>query len=260
VYSTCKEEEGKNIFQIGSASAVSALAGAQVICRDVAGVDLNMGCPKHFSVSGGMGCALLTKPEVVVDILKTLIRNLDVPVTAKIRLLPEPADTLQLVKTIESTGVKAIAVHARTRDMRKEVPADWDKIVPIVDSNLSVPLIHNGDVFLRSDIERCKRRTGASSIMIARGALYNLSIFEQQDTSVEDLVTEYIKRCVDVENVYQNTKYTALQMLAKTHSKDARTFKLTSSKSVERICESFGLQDYYAAHHLKHKEDPSKIE
>jgi tRNA-dihydrouridine synthase len=27
-----------------------------------------MGCPKHFSISGGMGAALLDKPEVVHDV------------------------------------------------------------------------------------------------------------------------------------------------------------------------------------------------
>lgn len=37
-------------------------------CKDVAAVDINMGCPKSFSVSGGMGAALLTKPDLVHDV------------------------------------------------------------------------------------------------------------------------------------------------------------------------------------------------
>lgn len=248
VYSTCEEEANRNIFQIGTASAASALLGAEIVARDVAAIDVNMGCPKHFSVSGGMGCALLTKPETIVDILTTLRRNLPIPVTAKIRLLPDPKDTLQLVKTIESTGVKAIAIHARTRDMRKEVPAIWERVKMICDENISVPIIHNGDVFARSDIQKCKDETGASSVMIARGALYNVSIFDEEEYRVEDVVTEYLKACVDVENVYQNAKYTALSMLAKTHTKDERNFKITSSKSLAEVCKSFGVEDYYAAH------------
>ena len=174
MYSTCKEEAGRNIFQIGTAGAVTALAGAEVICRDVAGVDVNMGCPKHFSVSGGMGAALLEKPEVVVDILKTLKRNLPVPVTAKIRLLPDAKDTLDLVKIIEATGVHAIAVHGRTRDMRKEVPAKWEEIKAIVDgANLSIPLILNGDVFQHSDIEKARQATGTLFSSSARLELAN---------------------------------------------------------------------------------------
>lgn len=35
---------------------------------DVAAVDINMGCPKSFSISGGMGAALLTKPELIHDV------------------------------------------------------------------------------------------------------------------------------------------------------------------------------------------------
>lgn len=37
-------------------------------CKDVAAVDINMGCPKSFSISGGMGAALLSKPELIHDV------------------------------------------------------------------------------------------------------------------------------------------------------------------------------------------------
>lgn len=37
-------------------------------CKDVAAVDINMGCPKSFSISGGMGAALLTRPELIHDV------------------------------------------------------------------------------------------------------------------------------------------------------------------------------------------------
>lgn len=37
-------------------------------CKDVAAVDINMGCPKSFSVSGGMGAALLAKPDLIQDV------------------------------------------------------------------------------------------------------------------------------------------------------------------------------------------------
>lgn len=44
-----------------------------------------MGCPKEFSIKGGMGAALLAKPEKARGILKTLVENLRIPVTCKIR-------------------------------------------------------------------------------------------------------------------------------------------------------------------------------
>ncbi|KAK4361576.1 hypothetical protein RND71_020528 [Anisodus tanguticus] len=103
-----------------------------------------MGYPKSFSISGGMGAALLSKPELIHDILTTLRRNLDVPVTCKIRLLKSPHDTVELARQIERTGVTALAVHGRKVPDRPRDPAKWNEIT---DAALSIPVIANGDVF-----------------------------------------------------------------------------------------------------------------
>jgi hypothetical protein len=42
-------------------------------CRDVSAIDINMGCPKSFSLSGGMGAALLSKPELIHDVLFLIV-------------------------------------------------------------------------------------------------------------------------------------------------------------------------------------------
>ena len=53
-----------------------------------------MGCPKSFSLKGGMGAALLTQPEKVREILSSLVKAVKIPVTCKIRILPSLEDTL----------------------------------------------------------------------------------------------------------------------------------------------------------------------
>eukprot|EP00420_Gonyaulax_spinifera_P006845 CAMPEP_0197930178 /NCGR_PEP_ID=MMETSP1439-20131203/105030_1 /TAXON_ID=66791 /ORGANISM="Gonyaulax spinifera, Strain CCMP409" /LENGTH=65 /DNA_ID=CAMNT_0043552857 /DNA_START=13 /DNA_END=207 /DNA_ORIENTATION=+ len=65
-----------------------------------------MGCPKSFSVKGGMGAALLDKPEVAADILKSLRRNLPAScsVTCKIRMLPTTARTRDFMQLCERSG------------------------------------------------------------------------------------------------------------------------------------------------------------
>ncbi|WAR12476.1 DUS2L-like protein [Mya arenaria] len=79
-----------DIFQLqGTANAHIALQAAKKIENDVAAIDVNMGCPKEFSLKGGMGAALLKKPETIKQILTTLVQGLSVPVTCKIRLQPE---------------------------------------------------------------------------------------------------------------------------------------------------------------------------
>lgn len=47
------------------------------------------------------------------QILTTLRRNLDIPITCKIRLLNSSQDTVELARRIETTGVSALAVHGR---------------------------------------------------------------------------------------------------------------------------------------------------
>jgi tRNA-dihydrouridine synthase 2 len=56
-------EKPRLIFQLGSASPELAAQALKVIEQDVAGVGLNCGCPKSFSLQGGMGAALLKEPE-----------------------------------------------------------------------------------------------------------------------------------------------------------------------------------------------------
>lgn len=46
-----------------------------------------MGCPKGFSIKGGMGAALLNKPDKIQAILTILTKNIKKPITCKIRLL-----------------------------------------------------------------------------------------------------------------------------------------------------------------------------
>ena len=89
LFRTLERERGRCIFQLGTGDGASALRAAELVARDVAAVDLNMGCPKKFSTSGGMGAALLREPERAEDILKTLRRNLPATcgVSCKIRLL-----------------------------------------------------------------------------------------------------------------------------------------------------------------------------
>ncbi|KAK1937176.1 tRNA-dihydrouridine(20) synthase [NAD(P)+]-like [Phytophthora citrophthora] len=213
VFRTCPEEAGKVVFQIGTADAVLALKAAEAVARDVAAVDINMGCPKHFSVQGGMGAALLRKPEVACDIIKTLRRNLNIPVSCKIRLLPEIQDTIDTAKRLEDAGAYAVGVHMRQIHERPHDKASWDRLAPVV-SALSVPVLANGDVFVHEDIDKLRKISGASSFLIARGALANPSIFRKEGRlPVGEVVRDYLKAAAETDNVYQNTKYNVMRMI-----------------------------------------------
>ena len=167
-----------------------------------------------------MGSALLTDPERVRDILTSLRRNLPptLPVTAKIRLLENFDDTLQLAKLIESCGVTALAVHARRKHDRPRHWAQWDQF-KLLRSELpsTLPLVLNGDVFTPADVPRALEATGADSLMLARGAMWNPSIFEvgrggTMATQAE-VMGRYIQLVEETENPIGNAKHVAMLML-----------------------------------------------
>ena len=220
IFSTWAGRRERVVLQLGTACAADALRAAQHVGGDVRAIDINMGCPVKFSLQGGMGSALLTQPEKVRDILSTLRRNLpaDLPVTCKIRLLEQSHDTLQLAKVIESCGVAALAVHARRKQDRPRVWAQWDMFRLLRDSMpSSLPIILNGDVFSPADLPRGYELTGADSLMLARGALWNPSIFEAGRGAPMRTQGEVASRFFELAAAtglpVGNLKYVCMQML-----------------------------------------------
>jgi len=159
------------IYQIGSSDPELAVQAARVVRQDISGVDLNCGCPKPFSTHSGMGAALLTNPDLLCAILTALRMDLppEISVSAKIRLLPTQADTLKLVQRIVATGVSAITVHCRTRNMRPQEKALIGRMREIVecveDSGVDTAVIENGDCLGFEDAKRVKEVTGIRSAL-----------------------------------------------------------------------------------------------
>ena len=173
-----------------------------------------MGCPVHFSTSGGMGSALLSKPQTVDDILRTLVRNLPSPVSCKIRLLPTPEATLQLVQLIERCGVAAVAVHGRYVAQRPRDPAHWPQIAAVATAISSIPVIANGDVLTYADFQRLRDETGADAAMCARGAQWNASVFRRDGLLAAATVRRaYAEACARWDNPVGNSKYCLREML-----------------------------------------------
>uniref|UniRef100_A0A7S4P623 tRNA-dihydrouridine synthase n=1 Tax=Paramoeba aestuarina TaxID=180227 RepID=A0A7S4P623_9EUKA len=237
-------EERPLIFQMGTANPVHALAAAETISRDVCGIDINMGCPKHFSISGGMGAALLKKPETVEDIVKTLSRNINLPISCKIRCLPEIKDTIALCRVIEKAGARAITVHGRRQEERSRQPPRYDEVKAVVDAGLSIPIIHNGDVLKYEDIEAIKNRTGAPSVMVARGAMWNASIFQPILLPRHRVMKDYVKMSIIVDNAYQNTKYVLTRMVGEDGNEEEMN-KVRKCMSMLSLAELVGEENFY---------------
>jgi len=114
VYRIHPTEQGRLVYQMGSASPELAVQAAKLVAADVAGVDLNCGCPKHFSIQGGMGAALLKDIPRLESILKALVEHVgrvyNIGISCKIRLLATDEETYDMVRRLCRTGIVGLTV------------------------------------------------------------------------------------------------------------------------------------------------------
>ncbi|KAI4464794.1 trna-dihydrouridine(20) synthase [nad(p)+]-like [Holotrichia oblita] len=256
VFRTCNREKDKVVVQIGTCDANRALKVAKLIEDDIAGIDINMGCPKEFSLKGGMGAALLRDPEKAKEILTTLVKNVKIPVTCKIRVFENVDDTIWLVKQLASTGIAAIAVHGRTKQERPQHP-NRNYMIKAIRENVNIPVIANGgsrQIEKYSDIEAFRQDCGASSVMIARTAQGNCSIFRPEGMKeLDDVIVDYLKYAVDYDNSPNNTKYCVQNML-KELQETPRGKKFLECQTLEQICAIWNLAQYCRKKQLEYNE------
>ena len=183
VFSTLSIGEGaKVIVQIGASSADIALAAARVVQADVDGIELNMGCPKRFSTDQGMGAALMDKPDLAVSILSALVQGTSLPISVKTRCMPSTAESVRLLKALDTSGVHAIVLHARQKEHRYTTPAshgDFRRIRDDLGSELRASLIYNGDISSRDSINEITTETRCDGVMLCRSAMHDPCIFQE---------------------------------------------------------------------------------
>lgn len=145
-------------------------------------IDINMGCSARTVSGRGAGAGLLRTPEKIAQIFNRLSRELDIPITGKIRLGwdDDSRNYLDVAHIIEDNGGQLLAVHGRTKKQGYTGQADWDAIAEVRQA-VKIPVIANGDVKSVADIARIKAHTGCDAVMIARAAIGNPWIFSRLD-------------------------------------------------------------------------------
>ena len=159
------------------------MAQAAVLALEISGcdfLDINMGCPMPKIANSGDGCGLMRTPELAGDIVKAVVKAVDVPVTVKCRLGWDKGNinVLDFTKRMEDSGASMVTVHGRTRAMLYSGVADWDYIRKVKEQ-LSIPVIANGDIVDVPSALRCLKWTGADGIMIGRATFGDPWIFQQ---------------------------------------------------------------------------------
>lgn len=145
-------------------------------------LDINMGCPAPKVIKNGDGSALMKNPKLAADVLTSVVKNSNKPVTLKIRKGwdDDSVNAVEIAKIAEDCGIDAIAVHGRTREQFYSGKADWD-IIGQVKNVVSIPVIGNGDIVSVEDVVKIREMTNCDAVMIGRGAQGNPWIFKRID-------------------------------------------------------------------------------
>ncbi|MBW4602476.1 MAG: tRNA dihydrouridine synthase DusB [Calothrix sp. FI2-JRJ7] len=149
-----------------------AEAAQKAVAEGADTVDINMGCPVNKITRKGGGSSLLRQPEVAEEIVREIVKAVNVPVTVKTRIGWDDAEItiLDFALRMQNAGAQMITVHGRTRAQGYTGNARWEWIGK-VKQVLDIPVIANGDIFSVESAVRCLEETGADGVMCSRGTL-----------------------------------------------------------------------------------------
>ena len=167
-------------------------------------VDINFGCPVKKVVTKGAGAAVLKDIDAMVRLTEAVIRSTSLPVTVKTRLgWDENSKNIEEVaERLQDIGIKALAIHGRTRAQLYKGEADWTLIAKVKNNpRIHIPIFGNGDIDSPEKALDYKNRYGVDGIMIGRAAIGYPWIFNEIKHFIrtgEHLVPPNIEQRVEV--------------------------------------------------------------
>lgn len=150
------------------------------------GIDINMGCPVDKVVKQNSCSALISQPDLALEIIDATIRGSGLPVSVKTRTGIKDHQTAKWIEELLRSDLSAITLHARTQKMQSLFPAEWEqvKIAVAVKEEIKpeVRLLGNGDVFSWQNGKELMLQSGADGVMVGRGIFTNPWFFAENDS------------------------------------------------------------------------------
>ncbi|MDX2046225.1 MAG: tRNA dihydrouridine synthase DusB [Chitinophagaceae bacterium] len=145
-------------------------------------VDINFGCPVKKVVTKGAGAAVLKDIKLMVRLTEAVVKSTQLPVTVKTRLGwdHDSINIIEVAERLQDAGVKALAIHGRTRSQLYKGVADWSWIAKVKNNpRIHIPIFGNGDVDSPEKAMEYKNKYGVDGIMIGRAAIGYPWIFNE---------------------------------------------------------------------------------
>ena len=178
---------GSNIDSMRKATELTQGANPDII-------DINYGCPVKKVAGKGAGAGILQDIPKMVSMTKEIVNSTHLPVTVKTRLGwdDNSKHIVEVAERLQDVGIKAIAIHGRTRKQMYKGEADWSLIADVKNnSRMNIPVFGNGDVDSPEAAKLKRDKYGIDGIMIGRAAIGYPWIFNE--------IKHYLKTCKHLE-------------------------------------------------------------
>lgn len=137
-------------------------------------LDINFGCPVKKVACKGAGAGVLKDLPLMVRLTEAVVRSTNLPVTVKTRLGwdHDSKNIEEVAERLQDIGIKALAIHGRTRMQMYKGSADWSLIGKVKNNpRITIPIFGNGDIDSPEKAVEYKNRYGVDGIMIGRAAI-----------------------------------------------------------------------------------------
>lgn len=145
-------------------------------------LDINFGCPVKKVALRGAGAGVLKDVDLMVRLTDAVVKSTKLPVTVKTRLGwdDNTKNIEEVAERLQDVGIKALAIHGRTRAQMYKGEADWSLIAKVKNNpRIHIPIFGNGDIDSPQKALAYKERYGVDGIMIGRAAIGYPWIFRE---------------------------------------------------------------------------------
>ena len=177
------EKERPVGIQIFGANLDSMLRAVEIVEKsnpDI--IDINFGCPVKKVVSKGAGAGILKDICLMEKLTAEMVKRTKLPVTVKTRLGwdHESIKIVEVAERLQDVGIKALAIHGRTRAQMYKGNADWAPIAEVKNNpRIHIPIFGNGDISSPERAAEMRDVYGLDGAMIGRASIGNPWFFKQ---------------------------------------------------------------------------------